>query len=349
MVSARIIYLIFMIPVIAHAAHQEEHIQMPSTQTPQLYSSKRFVLSEELKYLSTEEKSRPALERIQEKFMGEIPHRIKQLIKHFDNYDEYNKLEKDTCNTILLYGPPGSGKTHLVVTMAQELEMIFYQLSAAQFSSKYIGETASNIRQLFKEIIADMTPCIVFIDEIDALGSTRNNQDHMEHSAALTTLLIELQRVMYNKDIVVIMATNDPDALDLAIKDRFSTHCHIRPLDNAQRERALTKLFRDKKLEADQGLIKRLASATGPYIIQKSMQTPGVPYDQRRIYQQERHFSNRELEALVIKAKEDFIIDRKENPQSQKTLCAFFSDVFKDMQAHDKTLCSAFTFNCNGL
>ncbi|KAJ3108961.1 hypothetical protein HDU97_009694 [Phlyctochytrium planicorne] len=135
---------------------------------------------------------------------------------------------------ILLYGPPGTGKTHLARAIAGEAGVPFFQMSGSEFDELYVGVGARRIRELFTAAKAK-APCIVFIDEIDAVGSKRNSRDQSYMRQTLNQLLVELDGFSSNEGVIFIAATNTPEALDKALirPGRFDRHVAV-PLPDVQ-------------------------------------------------------------------------------------------------------------------
>jgi ATP-dependent 26S proteasome regulatory subunit len=136
--------------------------------------------------------------------------------------------------------------------------------SASFFADKYIGETSRRVRKAFDGARAHNKPVFVFIDELDALATKRKDSTHEEHRATLITLLTELQELQDNKNIFVFAATNDLEALDPAIKDRFAgSVCEIKQLTTEQKALLYKKMFADKNMKIDDiELVNRLAAVT---------------------------------------------------------------------------------------
>ncbi|TPX40195.1 hypothetical protein SeLEV6574_g06740 [Synchytrium endobioticum] len=117
---------------------------------------------------------------------------------------------------ILLYGPPGTGKTHLARAVAGEAGVPFFQMSGSEFDELYVGVGARRVRELFTAA-KKKAPCIVFIDEIDAVGSKRSSKDQSYMRQTLNQLLVELDGFSSSEGVIFIAATNTPEALDKAL------------------------------------------------------------------------------------------------------------------------------------
>lgn len=117
---------------------------------------------------------------------------------------------------VLLYGPPGTGKTHLARAIAGEAGVPFFYMSGSEFDELYVGVGARRVRDLFKSA-KKKAPCIVFIDELDAVGSKRSARDQSYMRQTLNQLLVELDGFSSTEGIILIGATNTPEALDKAL------------------------------------------------------------------------------------------------------------------------------------
>ena len=162
---------------------------------------------------------------------------------------------------VLLYGPPGTGKTLFARALANEAHVGFFSVSASEFIELYVGQGSRNIRSLFEEA-RKSAPCIVFIDEIDAVGTQRNGQMHDERRQTINALLTEVGAVK-NKGILTVAATNDVDSLDSALKrpGRFDRVIAI-PNPDLQDRRAIIKYYFSRKKIADDVSLENLALMT---------------------------------------------------------------------------------------
>lgn len=169
---------------------------------------------------------------------------------------------------VLLVGPPGTGKTYLSKAVAGEAKVPFYSISGSDFVEMFVGVGASRVRDLFNEAKKN-APCIVFIDEIDAVGRRRGaglGGGHDEREQTLNQLLVEMDGFSTNEGIIVMAATNRPDILDPAIlrPGRFDRQVYVGLPDVKGREAILQVHTRNKKLEPDVDL-RAIAKTTSGF------------------------------------------------------------------------------------
>jgi cell division protease FtsH len=151
--------------------------------------------------------------------IDEVREELQEIIDFLKNHEKYNRLGARIPRGVLLQGPPGTGKTLLARAIAGEASVPFYSMGGADFVEMFAGVGASRVRELFGTAQKN-APCIVFIDEIDAIGSRRssgNHRSHEEREQTLNALLVEMDGFSSNKTVIVIGATNRPDILDPAL------------------------------------------------------------------------------------------------------------------------------------
>lgn len=152
--------------------------------------------------------------------MDEVKEEVKELIEYLKDPSRYQKLGGRAPKGILLYGDPGVGKTLLAKAIAGEANVPFISISGSDFVEMFVGVGAARVRDLF-ETAKKHAPCLIFIDEIDAVGRARTGVGfgggHDEREQTLNQLLVELDGFDTNEGIIVIAATNRPDILDPAL------------------------------------------------------------------------------------------------------------------------------------
>jgi len=195
-----------------------------------------------------------AKERIRE--IVELPMKHPELFKH---------LGIEPPKGILLYGPPGTGKTLLAKAMANEIGAYFISINGPEIMSKYYGESEERLRQVFKEA-EENAPAIVFIDEIDAIAPKREEVVGEVEKRVVAQLLTLMDGLKERGKVIVIGATNRPEALDPALRrpGRFDREIEIRPPDKRARLEILQVHTRNMPLSEDVDLAK-LAEMTHGY------------------------------------------------------------------------------------
>ncbi|MBU1058067.1 MAG: ATP-dependent zinc metalloprotease FtsH [Proteobacteria bacterium] len=176
--------------------------------------------------------------------ISEAKEELEEVVSFLKYPENFKKVGATIPKGILLQGPPGTGKTMLSKAVAGEAGVPFYSFSGSDFVEMFVGVGASRVRDLFKEAKAN-TPCIVFIDEIDAVGASRASGSSAggqeERGQTLNALLVEMDGFGTEDAIVVLAATNRPDILDSALKrpGRFDRQINILPPDVKGRKQIL--------------------------------------------------------------------------------------------------------------
>ena len=189
---------------------------------------------------------------------------LQEIIDILHNPQKYTEIGAKLPKGALLVGPPGTGKTLLAKAVAGETGVPFFSISGSDFVEMFVGVGASRVRDLFKEA-AKMAPCIIFIDEIDTIGKSRDNRmgGNDEREQTLNQLLAELDGFDPSKGIIVLGATNRPEVLDKALlrPGRFDRRITIDRPNLAGRLATLQVHTRKIKLSEDVDL-KKIALAT---------------------------------------------------------------------------------------
>ena len=161
--------------------------------------------------------------------MEEAKREVTEIVDFLKHPEKYSHLGGRIPKGALLVGPPGTGKTMLAKAVAGEAHVPFFSRSGSEFVEMYVGVGASRVRELFAEA-KEKAPCVVFIDEIDAVGTKRSNLGYnSEHDQTLNQLLTEMDGIDGASGVVVLAATNREDILDDALKrpGRFDRHIHV--------------------------------------------------------------------------------------------------------------------------
>ncbi|HOC08326.1 MAG TPA: AAA family ATPase, partial [Bacillota bacterium] len=184
--------------------------------------------------------------------LEEVKEELSEVIDFIKNVEKYKKMGAKIPKGILFHGPPGTGKTLMASAIAGESNSHFIYASGSEFVEKYVGVGASRIRELFERAKKN-SPAVIFIDEIDAIGSVRNADNNSEKDQTLNQLLVEMDGFNTNDNIVVVGATNRIDMLDPALlrPGRFDRHMFIGNPNVKAREEILRVHTRNKPLGKD--------------------------------------------------------------------------------------------------
>jgi len=190
---------------------------------------------------------------------------VQELIDFLKNPKKFQKLGARIPKGVLLVGPPGTGKTLLARAVAGEADVPFYYISGSDFVELFVGVGASRVRDMFKQA-KQTAPCLIFIDEIDAVGRQRGTGlggGHDEREQTLNQLLTEMDGFGANEGIIIIAATNRPDVLDPALlrPGRFDRQVTVSLPDSREREEILGVHARNK-IFADDVKLKNVAART---------------------------------------------------------------------------------------
>ena len=193
---------------------------------------------------------------------------LKEVVEFLKSPDKFNSLGARIPHGVLLVGPPGTGKTLLARACAGEAGVPFYSISGSDFVEMYVGVGASRVRDLFDKAKKTM-PCIIFIDEIDAVGRQRGaglGGGHDEREQTLNQLLVEMDGFEANDGVIVMAATNRADILDKALlrPGRFDRQVYVGLPDVKGREEILKVHTRNKPLGPDVSL-KTIARSTAGF------------------------------------------------------------------------------------
>lgn len=187
--------------------------------------------------------------------LHEVKEELKQVVDYVKHSEKYKAMGAQMQKGILFYGPPGTGKTLLAKALAGETNSKFFEVNGCEFVEKYVGVGAKRVRELF-EVARREAPSIIFIDEIDAIGATRNPEREGEHNKTLNQLLVEMDGFEENDNVLVIAATNRLDILDSALTraGRLGEHLYIGNPDYETRKEMFKIHTSNKPLNIDVNL-----------------------------------------------------------------------------------------------
>lgn len=196
--------------------------------------------------------------------LEEIKEELQETIDFINDSMKYRLMGAKIPKGILFHGPPGTGKTLLAKAVAGETNSSFFYASGSEFVEKYVGVGAKRVRTLFEKAKKD-SPSIIFIDEIDAIGSKRNSESNNEKDQTLNQLLVELDGFSSNEMVIVVAATNRLDLLDEALlrPGRFDRHIYIGNPNINAREKILKVHTKNKPLDRDVDIKEFAQKTTG--------------------------------------------------------------------------------------
>lgn len=195
----------------------------------------------------------------------EAKENLTEIVEYLHDPDKYKEIGASMPKGILLVGPPGTGKTMLAKAVAGEANVPFFSMSGSEFVEMFVGMGASKVRDLFRQA-KEKAPCIVFIDEIDAIGKKRDGQvgGNDEREQTLNQLLTEMDGFEGNNGVIILAATNRPESLDPALlrPGRFDRRVPVELPDLKGREEILKVHVRKIKVadNVDFNKIARMAS-----------------------------------------------------------------------------------------
>jgi len=194
---------------------------------------------------------------------------LREVVEFLKTPEKYQMLGGRIPKGVLLVGPPGTGKTLLAKAVAGEAGVPFFSLSGSDFVEMFVGVGAARVRDMFQQA-EQKAPCIIFIDELDALGKTRGSGNiggHDEREQTLNALLVEMDGFNSNSGVIVMGATNRPETLDTALlrPGRFDRHVLVDRPDVAGREEIINVHLQNIKVDADVD-VRGLAAITSGFV-----------------------------------------------------------------------------------
>ncbi len=194
---------------------------------------------------------------------------LREVVEFLKTPEKYQMLGGRIPKGVLLVGPPGTGKTLLAKAVAGEAGVPFFSLSGSDFVEMFVGVGAARVRDMFQQA-EQKAPCIIFIDELDALGKTRGSGNiggHDEREQTLNALLVEMDGFNSNSGVIVMGATNRPETLDSALlrPGRFDRHVLVDRPDVAGREEIIDVHLEKIKVDSDVD-VKALAAITSGFV-----------------------------------------------------------------------------------
>ena len=200
--------------------------------------------------------------------VDEAEENLQEIVDYLHNPQKYQEIGASMPKGVLLVGPPGTGKTMLAKAVAGEANVPFFSMSGSEFVEMFVGMGSSKVRDLFRQA-KEKAPCIVFIDEIDAIGQKRSGGAHIggndEREQTLNQLLTEMDGFGGNTGVIILAATNRPEALDPALTrpGRFDRRVPVELPDLKGREAILKVHAKKIKISEDVDFLKVARMASG--------------------------------------------------------------------------------------
>jgi cell division protease FtsH len=201
--------------------------------------------------------------------IDEAVEELREVVEFLKTPEKYQRLGGRIPKGVLLVGPPGTGKTLLAKAVAGEAGVPFFSLSGSDFVEMFVGVGAARVRDMFQQA-EQKAPCIIFIDELDALGKTRGSGNiggHDEREQTLNALLVEMDGFGTNSGVIVMGATNRPETLDSALlrPGRFDRHVLVDRPDIAGRQQIIEVHLQNIKVDADVD-VRALAAISSGFV-----------------------------------------------------------------------------------
>ena len=256
---------------------------------------------------------------------GELKNDLKYVIDYLKDSSSYQKLGAKMPKGIILYGPPGTGKTLIAKAIAGTADVPFFSASGSDFVEMYVGLGAKRVRNLFKKA-REAAPCIVFIDEIDAVGTSRNSAaSHSENNQTINALLNELDGFNGSEGILIVVATNRLDQLDPALirPGRFDKQLAV-PLPEKNDRLEILKVHAKNKSFEDDIVWDEIAATTvgfsGAAIASMLNEAAFIAASQKR-----EKISQDDIDRAIYKIlmKGDQKEDQSTRSKEELTICAY--------------------------